>query len=77
MTHKFGMVEGTLEKSLALAGQAPQVGSATPAISKRILTWYWVFTLWIALESLWAGVTDILHAPPLSQSCCTSVIPLT
>jgi len=30
-----------------------------------MLTWYWVFTLYIALESLWAGATDILHAPPL------------
>ena len=54
-----------MEKSFALAGYAPQVGPAAPAISKRILTLYWVFTLWIALESLWAGVTDILHAPPL------------
>jgi len=33
--------------------------------SRRWLIVYWVFTLWIVLESLWAGVTDILHLPPL------------
>ena len=54
-----------MERSMALQGPAPRVGPAASAVSRRTSTWYWVFTLWIALESLWAGVTDILHAPPL------------
>ena len=28
---------------------------------------YWVCTLYVVLTSLWAGVTDILHAPPLFE----------
>jgi DoxX-like family len=54
-----------MEKSIGIQGQATRGGSAASVISRRALTWYWVFTLWIALESLWAGVTDILRAPPL------------
>jgi DoxX-like family len=26
---------------------------------------YWIATLWVVLTNLWAGPTDILHAPPL------------
>ena len=54
-----------MEESISLQGQASRVGPALSAVSRRMLTWYWVFTLYIALESLWAGATDILHAPPL------------
>jgi hypothetical protein len=30
-----------------------------------MVEFYWVSTMYIVLTSLWAGVTDILHAPPL------------
>jgi len=36
-------------------------------ISRKWLIAYWAFTLYVALESLWAGVTDVLHAPPLFE----------
>jgi hypothetical protein len=34
-------------------------------VSRKWLVAYWVLTLYIALESLWAGVSDIVHAQPL------------
>jgi hypothetical protein len=34
-------------------------------ISLKWLSFYWVSTMYIVLTSFWAGVTDILHAPPL------------
>lgn len=35
------------------------------AVSRRRLISYWACTLFIALSALWAGITDVLHAPPL------------
>jgi hypothetical protein len=37
---------------------------AVPASRKWMIA-YWVLTAYIAFESLWAGVADILHAAPL------------
>jgi DoxX-like family len=34
-------------------------------ISLKWLSFYWMSTMYVVLTSLWAGVTDILHAPPL------------
>jgi len=44
---------------------ASSLEGSVVASSRMWVIGYWVFTLWIALESLWAGVTDILHLPPL------------
>jgi hypothetical protein len=40
--------------------------AARPPVS-RLEVGYWICTLYISLESLWAGITDILHAPPLFE----------
>jgi hypothetical protein len=39
------------------------IGSA--GISLKRTMWYWVPTLYVVLTNFLAGVTDILHAPPL------------
>ena len=35
--------------------------------TRTLLVSYWICTLYVVVTSLWAGVTDILHAPPLFQ----------
>ncbi len=45
---------------------AAAVFGSSAAWWTRRATAYWVFTAWIALESLGAGVMDILHLPPLA-----------
>ena len=54
-----------MENSIAVTNtsKASWIGGAP--ISRTWLSLYWVCTLYIVVTSLWAGVTDILHAPPL------------
>jgi DoxX-like protein len=33
--------------------------------SSRSTIAYWIFTLWVSLTAIFAGVADLLHAPPL------------
>src|SRR5262249_55414639 len=39
--------------------------SAALAFRFKRTMWYWVLTLYVVLTNFLAGVTDILHAPPL------------
>ncbi len=48
----------------ASADGASEIGNAP---SRTRLISYWVCTLFLAVNALWAGVTDILHAPPLFE----------
>jgi hypothetical protein len=54
-----------MENSIAVAGtsKASWIGSAP--ISRPWLSLYWVSTFYIVVTSLWGGVIDMLHAPPL------------
>ena len=48
---------------MAVASDAGRIAGVP--ISRKWLIAYWVFTLYVALTALGAGVTDVLHAPPL------------
>ena len=56
-----------MENSMAVrsANEASWIGSIP--VSRTWLIVYWVCTLYVVVTSLWAGVTDILHAPPLFE----------
>jgi hypothetical protein len=54
-----------MENSMAVrhAADANRIGSVLISRKRSIL--YWMPTLYVVLTNLWAGSTDILHAPPL------------
>ena len=56
-----------MENSVAVrdTNEASWIGSIP--VSRTWLIVYWVCTLYVVVTSLWAGVTDILHAPPLFE----------
>jgi DoxX-like family len=43
--------------------EAGQIGGIPTSLRPSML--YWIPTMWVVLTNLWAGTTDILHAPPL------------
>src|SRR5262249_22195451 len=54
-----------MESSMAV--MEPSGGGRIPRVpvSRKWTIAYWVLTLFIAFNQLWAGATDILHAQPL------------
>ena len=54
-----------MENSVAVTSTSRAGWSGGVQISLKWLSSYWVSTMYVVLTSLWAGVTDILHAPPL------------
>jgi DoxX-like family len=61
------MVGGTraLENSMPVTNAVGGAAIGSAGISLKRTTWYWVPTLYVVLTNCLAGVTDILHAPPL------------
>jgi DoxX-like family len=54
-----------MENSLAVAPATDARHIGGVPISLKWVSFYWASTMYIVLTSVWAGVTDILHAPPL------------
>ncbi len=56
-----------MENTMAAASAGSTSEIASAPISRTRLITYWVSTLFLAVNALWAGVSDILHAPPLFE----------
>jgi hypothetical protein len=54
-----------MRNAMAVTHTAGASRVASVPIALKQSMWYWIPTLYIVLTNLWAGATDILHAPPL------------
>jgi hypothetical protein len=57
--------EVPMENSMAVVEPGRKDGAGAVATSRKWIVAYWVFTLFIAFNQLWAGVSDVLRAEPL------------